>query len=80
MAKKLRRRYKFKLTNKMRHVNALFEKDWEMEPEGDETQIDAEFGVLPQMMEDLAKEEMKKLDAQDGGQQGGGGGAAKSSD
>jgi len=73
MMKKLRRRTKFKLANKMKHTKALFDKDWENEPEGDENQIDTEWGLLPQVIEDIAKEEMKKIEAQEGGQQQGGG-------
>ena len=49
-------------------------------PEGDENQIDVEWGMLTQTMEDIAKEEMKKIEAQEGGQQGGGGAKKESSD
>ncbi len=55
----------------MRHANVLFDKDWENLPEGDETQLDAEWGVLPQKIEDIAKEEMKKQEALEGGSSGG---------
>jgi hypothetical protein len=80
MAKRHRRKTKFKYANKLKHVNALFDKDWQDMPEGDENQIDVEWGLLPQTMEDIVKEEMKKLDAQEGGQQGGGGAKKESSD
>jgi hypothetical protein len=80
MLRKQRRKTKFKEANKLKHLNALFDKDWENMPEGDENQIDVEWGMLTQTMEDIAKEEMKKIEAQEGGQQGGGGAKKESSE
>ena len=80
MLRKQRRKIKFKEANKLRHLNAPFDKDWENMPEGDENQIDVEWGMLTQTMEDIAKEEMKKIEAQEGGQQGGGGAKKESSE
>lgn len=79
--KKQRRKLKFKDANRLKHQKALFDKEWDQNmPEGDENQIDVEWGTLTQTMEEINKEELKKIEAQEGGQQGGGGAKKESSE
>jgi hypothetical protein len=72
MSKKLRRQLNFKMNNFQKHSNALFEKKIDTEPEGDELQLDVEWGRLPAKIEEIQKEEQKKLDAAEGGAPQGG--------
>lgn len=73
MRKKCRRMLKFKHKNRMRHAYAQFDKKWDMQPEGQENQLDAEFGNLPDTITEMIQEEIRSEGAEEGQKQGGGG-------
>ncbi len=76
MIKKWRRLYNYKAQNRLRLAKAQYDLKIDEAPEGDEPQLDIEMGIMPEVVDAIAKEEAKKLEAQEGGQSGGGGGGA----
>jgi hypothetical protein len=69
MFKKYKRLYNFKHKNRQANVWAPYEIKEDSESEGDQQEVDMEWGAFTDQVEEIAKEELKKQESLEGGQQ-----------